>query len=276
MGAHCCSEPTNNQDLPSRILKQSEPMTVTTTGDEPKPEDFGKAINTAYLKPVKVANSISKYGLYKFENSASELKGTESLSVKKGESVEGVYEGQMLGSRKHGKGHWVNKEGDLYVARFFEDEADGIGAVYFANGNYFFGRLTRGDLEQGKMIYPNGQTYVGNFVNGKRNGKGKTVYPDGRLYEGNWLDDLEHGSGMITTEGTWEKGQLKTTKKPTIEVPFKQTDAPAAPQQKVEQAAVPPQTKQQPPQQQPPQQQAPQQHAAPQKEAQQAPPVTSK
>lgn len=265
MGAQCCAETTNNQELPTRIIKQSEPMKVTTTGDEPKPEDFGKSVNVGYLKADKVKNLLSKYGLYKFENSASELKGTESLAVKKGESADGLYEGQTLGIRKHGKGHWVNKEGDLYVGRFFEDYADGIGAVYFANGNYFFGKLTRGDLDQGKMVYPTGQTYVGTFVNGKRNGKGKTVYPDGKLYEGTWQDDFEHGAGMITTEGTWEKGQLKTTKKVVIDIPLKQTDAPAAPQQKPEQAAVPPQTKQQPPQQ-----------AAPQKDAPQAPPATSK
>ena len=266
MGAQCCSETTNNQETPTRIVKQIEPMKVHTTGDEPKPEDFGKTINMNYLKADKAKNSITKYGLFKFEGSASELKGTESLAVKKGESADGLYEGQTLGIRKHGKGHWVNKEGDLYVGRFFEDYADGIGAVYFANGNYFFGKLTRGDLDQGKMVYPNGQTYVGTFVNGKRNGKGKSVYQDGRLYEGFWFDDLEHGTGMITTEGTWERGQLKNTKKVVIDIPAKQPEATAAPQHKPEQAAVPPQPKPQPVQQ----------HAAPPKDSPQAPPAANK
>ena len=266
MGAQCCSEASNNPDTPARILNPVVPLNVTTTGDEPKPEEFGKTVNFGYLKAEKAKNLIAKYGLYKFENSAAELKGTESLAVKKGQSEEGLYEGQTLGVRRHGKGHWFNKDGDLYVCRFFEDYADGIGAVYFANGNYFFGKLTRGDLDQGKIVYPTGQTYVGNFINGKRNGKGKCVYPDGRLYDGNWVDDLEHGTGLITTEGTWEKGQLKATKKAVIDIPLKQAEAttPAPATQKTDQAAVPPQSKPQPAQL----------PIAGQKESPQAPPAT--
>jgi hypothetical protein len=39
-----------------------------------------------------------------------------------------------------------------------------------------------------KMTYTDGRVYLGDYADGKRNGKGKMVYPDGRVEEGNWKD----------------------------------------------------------------------------------------
>ena len=62
--------------------------------------------------------------------------------------------------------------------------------------------------DQGKIIFSNGE-YIGEFKNGKRDGKGKITLYDGEVYEGNWKDDMKHGAGVLTTadgkkyEGEW-------------------------------------------------------------------------
>ena len=44
-------------------------------------------------------------------------------------------------------------------------------------------------------------------------GKGKIVWPDGRQYEGDYLDDKKHGFGVFIWadgrkyEGQWERGK---------------------------------------------------------------------
>lgn len=52
-------------------------------------------------------------------------------------------------------------------------------------------------------------------MNGRKEGKGKFIYPSGNYYEGDWLNGLQHGKGVlygknnhIISEGVWIKGQL--------------------------------------------------------------------
>lgn len=214
MGNACCRGNKNDANVPNRIVKQAKPLKVSVTGQEAAPQNFGQVLNEDFFKVNdKVKESIRANGLYTFDKSQLDLHGTDMNPVKRGENDEYVYEGQMVGNRMHGKGQMLTKAGDLYVCPFFEDYAQGIGAVYFANGNYFFGKMTRGDLDSGQLTSPNGQVYVGEFRNLKRNGKGSCVYADGSKYEGNWLEDMEHGNGRIVTEGVWEKGKKVSTKK---------------------------------------------------------------
>lgn len=48
---------------------------------------------------------------------------------------------------------------------------------------------------QQKKVYENGNTYVGQLREGKRNGKGKMTYASGHTYDGEWKDDLREGKG---------------------------------------------------------------------------------
>lgn len=216
MGNACCRGGNNNSNVPNRIVKSAKPLKVSVTGQEAPPQMFGQALNEDFFKVNnQVKESIKVHGLYKFEKSQLDLHGSDMNPVKRGENDEYIYEGQMIGNRMHGKGQMLTKAGDLYVCPFLEDYAQGIGAVYFANGNYFFGKIVRGDLDSGQLTSPNGQVYVGEFRNLKRNGKGNCIYADGSKYEGNWLEDMEHGNGRVVTEGVWEKGKKVSTKKAT-------------------------------------------------------------
>lgn len=52
----------------------------------------------------------------------------------------------------------------------------------------------------GKLTWPNGDYYEGNFKNGKRNGKGRRVNIDNSEYNGEYVDDKPHGRGNIKLE----------------------------------------------------------------------------
>ena len=51
---------------------------------------------------------------------------------------------------------------------------------------------------------PNGDTYDGWWVNGKREGQGIYFYANGDRYEGDWKNDCKHGKG-IYVHSTGEK-----------------------------------------------------------------------
>ena len=38
----------------------------------------------------------------------------------------------------------------------------------------------------GTFTWPDGRTYVGDFVDDKKEGNGNFTWPDGRTYEGGW------------------------------------------------------------------------------------------
>jgi hypothetical protein len=49
------------------------------------------------------------------------------------------------------------------------------------------------------MIFPNGDKYEGEWMDGKQNGQGTKNYPDGRImYVGYWKDGNYYGQGTKT------------------------------------------------------------------------------
>ncbi|EQC37434.1 hypothetical protein SDRG_05037 [Saprolegnia diclina VS20] len=57
----------------------------------------------------------------------------------------------------------------------------------------------------GRYTYHSGDTYVGEFLDGKRHGRGTyTVAATGYTYVGDWVHDQRHGTGVLTThQGTY-------------------------------------------------------------------------
>ena len=53
---------------------------------------------------------------------------------------------------------------------------------------------------------PDGQRYIGEFVDGLRSGSGKCFFNDGSSYEGSWKDDKRQGEGVLTTQAGVKKG----------------------------------------------------------------------
>ena len=214
MGQSCITDIRDQGKDTSRIPLAYKPLKISPT--EESGNHFGKSILTNYIKiGPTVLESLNKYGLYTFAHSVADLRGTEDLPVKQATSDKLTYVGQMLGSKLHGKGHMVNSDGDLYVCPFHEGQPQGEGAVYFANGNYFFGLLVTGDLADGKMIYKDGTIYVGQFLNANRHGTGTHSYANGSKYEGQWTNDKENGFGKLIIPGIWQDGQQVSSLKPS-------------------------------------------------------------
>ncbi len=72
----------------------------------------------------------------------------------------------------------------------------------------------------GKMKYPNGDVYEGEWVDNKMQGEGTYTYKkSGDIYSGSWFDNKKHGQGTYEFGsdsslfvGTWENGQMTTGK----------------------------------------------------------------
>jgi hypothetical protein len=80
--------------------------------------------------------------------------------------------------------------------------------------NRIEGELRDGKLSRGIAIYPNGDRYDGEFLDGRRNGRGVYTSANGDRYEGEWRDDRRNGRGVYNSangnryEGEWRDGEL--------------------------------------------------------------------
>lgn len=56
----------------------------------------------------------------------------------------------------------------------------------------------------GLMRYKDGSVYEGYFVNGKKHGKGTYVDPNGNTFDGNWRQGKRQGPGKLRLKGATE------------------------------------------------------------------------
>ena len=67
--------------------------------------------------------------------------------------------------------------------------------------------LEDGYTGQGTYTWANGEKYVGEWKDGKRNGQGTYTYASGNKYVGQWMNSMKHGQGTYTyPDGRIEKG----------------------------------------------------------------------
>ena len=53
-------------------------------------------------------------------------------------------------------------------------------------------------LDFEEFLYPNGDKYVGEFKDGKRDGQGTYTFKDGRQYVGEFKNEEYYGQGILT------------------------------------------------------------------------------
>lgn len=64
----------------------------------------------------------------------------------------------------------------------------------------------------GSAVFPKGDSYTGEWRNGKAQGKGILKYTNGDVYSGEWLDGMANGMGtMEFADGTKYYGQWKSS-----------------------------------------------------------------
>lgn len=106
------------------------------------------------------------------------------------------------------------KNGDMYIGRLLDDKMTGVGSYIFSpesDGNdgtintEYIGNFLNG-IRDGKGIFTfsNGNEYIGNFKNNKSNGVGRMKYNNGDEYLGNWVYGKKDGLGIYT----WKDGYI--------------------------------------------------------------------
>ncbi len=92
---------------------------------------------------------------------------------------------------------------------------NGYGTAVFPKGIYI-GEWKNGKADgKGRLEYKNGNIYYGEWKNGRANGVGEMSYADGTKYVGEWVDSHAHGYGTIYDkdnsiiyQGKWDKGKM--------------------------------------------------------------------
>ena len=85
----------------------------------------------------------------------------------------------------------------------------------FSSGAEYIGEWKDGKRDgKGTFIYPDEKKYVGSWIKGKRDSKGTFTYPDGSKYIGEWMKSERHGYGTLIKKNGSEKkvGQFKNGK----------------------------------------------------------------
>jgi len=100
-------------------------------------------------------------------------------------------------------GHYEGSRND-------EQQRHGFGKAFFANGDTYEGNYENGKRHgKGSYRFINGCLFEGTYLWNKKDGPGTMYYPDGSKYEGNWGEDCKQGVGTYkyvngdTYEGEW-------------------------------------------------------------------------
>jgi DNA polymerase III epsilon subunit family exonuclease len=126
------------------------------------------------------------------------------------------YEGMFSNGKLHGHGKYTWKNGSTYEGNWVEGEMTGGGKSLSADGTIKSGNFLKGQLHgQGTLIFsPSGEwkgdRYVGEFINGIREGLGTYTWSNGTTYSGQWIASKMFGNGIMkTANGVIETGNFK-------------------------------------------------------------------
>ena len=174
----------------------------------------GKAVAVEQLTPAE-QRTFDGEGVYHYSD-GSIYEGDFEDGKRDGQGVMEnatgwTYQGEWQDDEIQGKGKLTLKDGSVYDGEWSEGNPDGKGSYREANGemvtsvwtvgvsnngqvvqfdeadNLYVGSLDENQLPSGKGTFANqeeGWTYVGDFVDGLRNGYGEMIYPDGSIYKG--------------------------------------------------------------------------------------------
>lgn len=101
--------------------------------------------------------------------------------------TEKTYSGEFVNSIFEGKG--ILKTGppdkqEIYSGTFNNGKINGEVNFYIKH--------------QGEYCFLNGDRYIGQFINEKREGSGTQIYACGNIYKGQFVDGIKHGTGEFT------------------------------------------------------------------------------
>lgn len=125
----------------------------------------------------------------------------------------GVYHGELVDGRLHGKGRLEWPYGMYYEGEFRNGLMHGQGVMVAPDWRYE-GSFVNGLIEgQGVMMFDDGELYEGQFRAARFHGQGRLSMANGDVYKGQFADDLYHGEGRLERAdgriyiGRFDKGE---------------------------------------------------------------------
>jgi len=128
-----------------------------------------------------------------------------------------IFEGEFSHGFWMGQGRCIYKKtGEDYSGFFLNTIRHGHGVTKYKDGRVYDGTYSHGDIVEGKMMYVDGASYLGQFSQGLRHGRG--IYStsnrdvDKVVFHGEFRNDQIHGSGVLTLPdgsrfiGHWKNG----------------------------------------------------------------------
>jgi len=89
-------------------------------------------------------------------------------------------------------------DGERYVGEWRDNQRTGRGSSTYPNGDRYVGEYLNGRRHEGTYTWTNGNRYVGGYRNGQRNGQGTFTYANGAGYDGEYQNDQFNGRGAFT------------------------------------------------------------------------------
>ena len=118
-----------------------------------------------------------------------------------------IYEGNLINNKYEGNGKLFYDNGNYYDGEFVDNTEHGKGKLYKKINNILYNIMYDGDWNNGKyegsgkLIYEDGNYYLGEFINGKPNGKGKLYDKNNKIiFEGEYASGKKEGNGKLYLE----------------------------------------------------------------------------
>ncbi|OQR94269.1 phosphatidylinositol-4-phosphate 5-kinase [Achlya hypogyna] len=167
-------------------------------------------------------------GVFTYDHGTREYDGDWKLSLRHGKGKETwrrgavtafSYEGDFYRGQPHGYGI-ERKPQAVYAGDFARGVKEGTGRMVWANGDSYDGQWRDGRLcGLGKLVtragvasrlhrfvrHADGSSYDGHWVHGLRHGRGKAVSKD-EVYDGLWKEGLRHGEGTVVVNAHQRSG----------------------------------------------------------------------
>jgi hypothetical protein len=133
-----------------------------------------------------------------------------------------IHEGFFKDGKAHGRGRYIShNKHEIYTGDWDSDHKQGYGELICTKtgmryiGEFFFNRYHG----QGKEIYPDGSTFSGHYIDGKRSTKDPSTYHNvehGYVLEVRNFDDKKQPIGKVVCrfnsgsiyEGEWKNGMM--------------------------------------------------------------------
>lgn len=106
-------------------------------------------------------------------------------------------QGQCVkGNCYNGQGKYLISNTSYYEGDFSASKFHGKGRLVYKNGDVYIGSFVKGQKERlGKYIFADNSFYIGDFYNDQRHGKGKMIFANKEVYKGTWINGVMQGSG---------------------------------------------------------------------------------